>query len=84
MTQSSDFRSVLSDLEKVLLGRCIYLSCKVLYTNYGMREPLLGDKVKPRPSLDHTPRRHIDFCTEGSILNLRFVKNMMRSLPKPV
>ena len=44
-----------------------------------MRKLLLGNSFKPRPSLDRTPRRHIDFHTEGSI-----VKNMMRALPKPV
>ena len=31
-----------------------------------MRKALLGDSFKPRPSLDRTPRRHIDFRTEGS------------------
>ena len=28
-------------------------------------EPLLGDSFKPRPSLDRTPTRDIDFRTEG-------------------
>ena len=33
-----------------------------------MRNPLLGDSFKPRSILDRTPRCHIDFRTEGSIL----------------
>ena len=48
-----------------------------------MRKPLRGDIFKPRLSLNCTPRHHIDFCTEGSILTFRLVKNMMQALPKP-
>ena len=38
------------------------------------RNPLLGDSFKPRPSLDRTRRRHIDFRTEGSLLTLAISK----------
>ena len=41
---------------------------------YGMRNRLLGDSFKPRPSLDCTPRRHIDFRTEGMILSFTLSK----------
>ena len=36
---------------------------------------LLGDTFKPKPSLDRTPRRHVDF-------DLRLVKNKMCMFPK--
>ena len=39
-----------------------------------LSNPLLGDSFKPRPSLDRTPRRHIDFRTEGSILTFTLSK----------
>ena len=39
-----------------------------------MRKPLLVDSFKPRPSLDRTPRLHVDFHTEGSILTFALSK----------
>ena len=39
-----------------------------------MSKPLLGDSFKPRPSLDSTPRRSIDFHTEGSLLTFTLSK----------
>ena len=32
-------------------------------------KPLFEDFFKPRPRLDRNPKRHIDFRTEGSIVN---------------
>ena len=43
-------------------------------SSLSMRKSLLGNNVKPMPSLDCTLRRPIDFRTEGLILTFALSK----------
>ena len=62
--------------------RTLQKLCKV-FVEY-VRKPLFEDIFEPRPSLDRTPGRQLDSRTDGSIFDLRLLRNMMRALTKPV
>ena len=51
--------------------RTLQKSCSVFIEN---TQAVAWDSLKPRPSLDRTPKRHIGFRTEGSILTFALSK----------
>ena len=58
--------SLLDEKERTLLK-----SCKV-FIEYA--QAVAWKRFKPRPAVDRTPRRHIGFCAEGSILTFALSK----------